>query len=108
MRRKATHVYAGFDNPDARPFTLSPLAIEDLTGEPAFTFTPEGLEELATAAPQTLEVKGQLAECLKDFQEAFLARQQARGLNAVASALNQEERTALSLAWTILSELGLL
>jgi len=107
MRRKATHVYAGFDNPDARPLTLSPLAIEDLTGEPVYSFTPAGRAELA-AMPEGLTLTSENVKlCLEEFFLAFQERQKARG-HAVAAALVVEERTALTLGWAILNELGLL
>lgn len=108
MRRKATHVYTDLNDPNARPFTLSPLAIEDLTDEPAFGFTPAGLAELATH-PEPLILTGETVKNnLAEFFLAYQERQNARGCEMVTAAMEVENRTALSLAWSILSELGLL
>lgn len=108
MTRKATHVYADIHNPDAAPFTLAPLAIEDLTDTPVFTLTPAGLSELAnTPEPLTL-TSGTVKACLEEFFLAFQERQKARGNAAVVASMAIEERTALTLGWAILNELGLL
>jgi hypothetical protein len=106
MRRKATHVYSDFHNPDSAPFTLSPLAIEDFTDTPVFNLTPEGR---AAIPPEPLTLSSEnVKACLEEFFLAFQERQKARGNAAVVASMHIEERTALTLGWAILSELGLL
>lgn len=71
MTRKATHVYADL-NPDSRPFTLSPLAIEDLTDEPVFALTPEASAVLQgqTLLDALTAFDWRPGELAKDFQAA--------------------------------------
>ena len=100
MNRKATHVYAGFDNPDTAPFTLSPLAIEDLTGEPAFTLTANGRAEVAAEDLPTLPMTPLLVKRLQEFREAREAREKA-SKSDLGRAIAAEDVAALNVAWAL-------
>jgi len=107
MPSKAMISRSDSQNPDTAPFTLSAPAWEDLTDEPAFNLTPAGRAETSAADCLSLgseNVKQNLTAFLLAYQE----RQNARGSEACVAAMAVEERTALSLAWSILNELGLL
>ena len=65
-------------DPEYRPpLTLSPLAIEDLTGEPVYSFTPAGRAE--TAAASTVPLTGLLKQRLEEFRVACRAREKSFG-----------------------------
>jgi len=102
MAAKATTMMSSdSQNPDYRPpLTLSPLAIEDLTGEPVFSLTPNGRAEIAAADPQSVTIKGLLKQRLEEFRAARLAREQARG-KELLKAMEAEDKAALLLAWTL-------
>lgn len=99
MQKKTTRVICDFRDPDERPaLTLSPLAIEDLTGEPAYTFTPNGRAELASV--DAVPLTGLLKQRLEEFRTARRAREQARG-KELLKAMEVEDKAALLLAWTL-------
>jgi len=99
MRSKA--MMTGFDsqNPDARvPFTLSPLALEDLTDTPVYTLTPAGREEIDLEQHVTLTPH--LQARLDKFPAARVAREKARG-KELLPALTSGEQAAIELAWAL-------
>lgn len=106
---KATSAHTNCANQDTPvPYSLSPLAFEDFYDIAAHTLTPAGLAELATC-PDGLSLTGETVKSnLTAFLLAYQERQNARGAEACIAAMAIEERTALSLAWSILNELGLL
>jgi hypothetical protein len=86
-------------NPESRPpLTLSPLAIEDLTGEPVFNLTPNGRAEIASV--DAVPLTGLLKQRLDEFRAARRAREQARG-KELLKAMEAEDKAALLLAWTL-------
>lgn len=86
-------------NPDTPvPFTLSALAVEDLTGEPAYSLTPTGRAEVIAA--ETIPLTALLKARLDEFRAARKVREQARGKELLA-AVEAEDKAALLLAWTL-------
>lgn len=73
MRSKSTYVISDSENSDSPvPFTLSPLAIEDLTDEPVYSFTPEGQNALEgqTLLDAITAFDWRPGDLAKDFQIA--------------------------------------
>lgn len=88
-------------NPDYRPpLTLSPLAIEDLTGEPAYCFTTTGLAEVEMELAQMFTLTPLLQKRLEEFTTARIAREGAYG-KGLLPALLAEENAAINLAWAL-------
>jgi hypothetical protein len=86
-------------NPEYRPpLTLSPLAIEDFTGEPVFHMTADGLAEIQ--GDQTITLTPHLLDRLAKFTAARIARENARG-KELLPALTGEELAAVELAWAL-------
>jgi len=80
------------------PFTLSPLAIEDLTDTPVYNLTPAGRAEMILEQQVTLTPL--LEQRLQEFTAARIAREKARGRD-VLPALTAEEAAAINLAWAL-------
>lgn len=99
MPTKATISASDSHNPEYRPpLTLSPLAIEDLTGEPVYQLTPAGRSELHLE--QTVTLTSFLLERLQTFTAARIAREDARG-KQLLEACTTEEQAALNLSWAL-------
>lgn len=99
MASKAMILALDSRNPEYRPpLTLSPLAIEDLTGEPVYQLTPAGRAELHLE--QTVTLTSFLLERLQAFTAARIARENARG-NELLPACTAEEQAAINLAWAL-------
>jgi len=100
MQKKTTRVICDSQvQPEYRPpLVLSPLAIEDLTGEPAYFLTPNGRAEIASV--DAVPLTGLLKQRLDEFRAARKAREAARG-KELLKAMDIEDRAALLLAWTL-------
>lgn len=73
MRPKTTRVICNSHDPEHRPaLCLSPLAVEDLTGEPQFTLTPAACAEMAgqTLLDAITAFDWRAGDLAKDFQAA--------------------------------------
>jgi hypothetical protein len=101
MRVKTTHVICNSQDPESRPAVqLSPLAIEDLTGEPVFSLTPTGLAELALEDAKSITLTPHLVKRLAEFKAAREAREQAPK-GELGKAIAAEDAAALNLAWAL-------
>lgn len=102
MRYKSTRVicHSHLTDEDRPALQLSPLAIEDLTDEPVYGFTPEGRAEVQAELAQTVVLSPLLQSRLADFTAARIARENARG-KQVLQALSDEEAAAINLAWAL-------
>lgn len=99
MPSKAMSLASDSQNLDVPvPYSLSPLAIEDLTGEPAYSLTPTGRAEVIAA--ETIPLTTLLKARLDEFRAARKVREQARG-KALLEAIEAEDKAALMLAWTL-------
>lgn len=104
MRTNAMIHASDSQNPEYRPpLSLTPLAIEDLTGESVFSLTPTGRAEIADH--ENVALTGLLKRRLDEFRAARIAREQAKG-KTVIDAMKREENAALLLAWTLDQEAG--
>lgn len=98
MPSKAMIQYLDSVKPDSRPLTLSALAWEDLTDEPAFNLTPTGRAEVVAA--ESIPLTTLLKQRLEEFRAARAKREQSRGKDLMA-AIEAEDKAALMLAWTL-------
>lgn len=99
MSAKTTRVICNSQDPESRPpVQLSPLAIEDLTGIPAFALTPIGRAEILLE--QKITLTSHLEDLLVKYTEARIVREQARGA-ALTIAMSNEENAAVNLAYAI-------
>jgi hypothetical protein len=101
MPTKAMILASDSHNPEYRPpLTLSPLAIEDFTDEPAYRFTPDGRAEVQMELAQSVVLTPLLQSRLAEFTAARIAREQSRGKDLLP-ALAAEEAAACNLAWAL-------
>lgn len=99
MSHKSTRVICDFLNPEDRPaLDISALAFEDLNDSPAYSLTPTGRAEIASA--DSVPLTGLLKQRLDEFRAARKAREQARG-KELLKAMEVEDKAALLLAWTL-------
>lgn len=89
------------DSPEYRPpLTLSPLAIEDLTGEPVYTLAPAGRAEVAAEACETIPLTPLLVKRLEEFRAARRQRE-AAPKGELGKAIAAEDVAALNVAWAL-------
>lgn len=102
MPSKAMISRSDSHDPNARPFTLSPLAWEDLTDEPVYTLTAIGRAEIP---PEMPAVTPEVMRFLARFTAARQAREKARG-DDLPAAIQAEDQAALKLAWSLERAVG--
>jgi hypothetical protein len=100
MQKKSTRVICDSHLGDEYrpPLVLSPLAIEDLTGEPVYSLSPNGRAEIADS--DNVPLTGLLKQRLEEFRAARRAREKAFG-KELLKAMDIEDKAALLLAWTL-------
>jgi len=99
MRSKSTRVISDSHLSDEIvPFTLAPLAIEDLTDTPVFTLTPTGRAEVIEH--DTIPMTPLLVKRLEEFKAAREAREKAPK-GALGAAIAAEDMAALNVAWAL-------
>lgn len=99
MRVKTTHVICNSQDPESRPaLALSPLAIEDITGEPVFSLTPTGRAEIVLEDVQSIPLTPHLVKCLEAFTKARRDRE-AAPKGDLDAYIRIEDTAALTLAW---------
>lgn len=100
MQRNSTRVICNshLTDEDRPALALTPLAIEDLTGEPVYSLSPNGRAEMADA--DSVPLTGLLKQRLDEFRAARRAREKALG-KELLKAMEVEDKAALLLAWTL-------